>query len=657
MDTMFARDKFTILDIAPFSPGSEERLAREMVEYRDRTGENVVLYCLSFHPEGRPAIAKAAFLVESYRKLRRALEGSGIRLGVLIQSLLGHWPAGGGNREPWTRSVTLEGKEKRFCPLDPGCRTYLRDVARMVAAEHPCFVLLDDDVHANGFFGQECFCERHVARFNAENGTAHTPESLRAAVAGCQPGDAVCAAFQKLQRQFVDDLVGVVRSAIDEVDPAIPAGACTPGGERRFAGDVARRVAARGQTPVLRIDNALYNQRSLVNFAGSLAHTMAMRDFHAAVPCLLDESDTFPHNRWSVPASLLAMKLQGAAFCGLRGSKLWFCNAHKGTFPVSRAYTDALAEMRGQCSAIVKAANGSELSGIVVPVVGGRGPWHPSMRSEPFVGDGNWGVGMAGGFGVPFRCGGDFAKDALHALGGAEAVERLGDDELSELFRHRVLVDGAAAVALTKRGLSHLTGVRATECPLGYTFERDADGGATYEFWQGGAPLLEPLAPDAEIVTELCRSPFAGSPEVEVVAPGMVRTTNALGGRVVTTAFFAKGHGMFQPALTDMRKAWFLKALSKLGWDDWAVLNDQDATVLERRRPDGTTLLAIFNTGFDELGPIRLRAPFAPGTVELLGPHGDWHRIDATSPASGERELPVRLPCAHACVVALRRFT
>ena len=76
--------------------------------------------------------------------------------------------------------------------------------------------------------------------------------------------------------------------------------------------------------------------------------------------------------------------------------------------------------------------------------------------------------------------------------------------------------------------------------------------------------------------------------------------------------------------------------------------------MLERRRPDGTALLAVFNTGFDELGPIRLRAPFEPETVELLGPHGDWRRIDAASPASGELELPIRLPCAHACVVALR---
>ena len=655
MSPLFEPDRFTFLNIAPFSPGSEELLAREMVEYRDRTGEDIVLYCLSFHPEGRPAIVKAEYLVESYRKLRRALEGSGIRLGVLMQSTLGHWPVVAKDEESWTHSITLDGKAKRFCPADPGCRQYLHDVARGIALEKPCFILLDDDVHANGFFGQECFCERHVAMFNAANGTSHTSKSLRAAVKGCQPGDAVCVAFQTMQRAFVDGLVDVIRDAVDEVDPAIPMGACTPGGERRFAGDIARRVAATGQEPVLRIDNALYNQRSLVHFAGRLAHTMAMCDYHAGIPYLLDESDTFPHNRWSMSASLLAMKLQAAAFCGLRGSKLWYCNAHKGAFPVSRAYTDAIAALRGQFSAIVAAARESELAGIVVPVIGGRGPWHLSMLGESFVGEGNWGVGMAGGFGVPFCCKSDFTADGLYALGGAETVARLSDDDLVEIFRHRVLVDGAAALALTKRGLQRLTGVKATPGPLTYNLERDVDG-VDYDFAQHDeTPRLEPVAPDAEILTHLCHSPFHGAPEADVVASGMVYATNALGGRVVTTAFFATGHGMFQPPLTDMRKAWFLLALSKLGWNGFAVLNDQDATVLERKRPDGSTLLAVFNTGHDELGPLRLKAPFAPETVERLGPHGDWHRIDAVATSSGELELPVRLPCAHGCIVAFRK--
>lgn len=654
-EPLFAQDRFTVLNIAPFSPDSEELLAKEMVEYRDRTGGDVVLYSLTLHPEGLPAMRKAERLVDSYRKLRRALEGSGVRLGVLMQSTLGHWPRVDKDEEPWARSITLEGKAKRFCPIDPGCRRYVHDVARMLALEKPCFIMLDDDVHASGAFGVECFCERHVALFNTANGTSHTPESLRAAVNGCKPGDAVAVAFQKLQRSFVNDLVDTVRAAVDEVDPSIPAGACMPYREYRFAGFTAQHVAAKGQEPVMRIANSLYGRRPLAAFAGNVAFTMAICDWwHRDIPYLLDESDTWPHNRWSMSAALLAMKLQAAAFCGLHGSKLWYCNAHKGTFPVSRAYTDAIAAQRGVCSAIVAVTRGSELSGIIVPTIGGRAPWHPSMLAEPFVGDGNWGVGMAGGFGVPFCCRGEFSADDIYALGGADTVALLSDKELEEIFRHRVLVDGAAAKAITARGLQKLTGVKAESGNLKYTFERDLAHGVKYDFSQNDqTPLLTPTMPGAEIVTHLCYSAYAGAPEVDVVAPGMVLATNALGGRVVTTAFFAKGFA-WQPSLTDMRKEWFLKALSKLGWNGWAVLNDQDVLALERRHRDGSTLLAVFNTGFDEMEAIRLRTPCAPEYVEVLTPGGAWRRIEVRSASDGTMVLSVRLPCAHACVLRPR---
>ena len=131
----------------------------------------------------------------------------------------------------------------------------------------------------------------------------------------------------------------------------------------------------------------------------------------------------------------------------------------------------------------------------------------------------------------------------------------------------------------------------------------------------------------------------------------MVLATNALGGRVVTTAFFASGFG-WQPALTDMRKEWFLKALSRIGWNDYAVLNDQDALALERRCADGSVLLAVFNTNFDEMETIRVRVPCTPESVEVLVPGGEWRHVDAKF-VSGEMEIPVRLPCSHACVLRI----
>ena len=319
---------------------------------------------------------------------------------------------------------------------------------------------------------------------------------------------------------------------------------------------------------------------------------------------------------------------------------------------MSRAYTDALAAQRGVCSALVAAARGSRLSGIVVPTIGGRAPWHPTMQGEAFVGAGNWGAGMAGGFGVPFCCRNDFSEDGIYALGGADTANKLDDGELNEIFRHRVLVDGTAAVALTKRGLQHLTGVKAECTKPRYNSERDLARGVNYAFSRKDeTPLLSPVSPGAQTITHLCYRAFEGASEVDAVAPGMVLATNALGGIVVTTAFSAGGYP-WQPSLTDMRKEWFLMALSKLGWDGWAVLNDQDVAALERQCPDGTTLLAVFNTNFDEMETVRLRAPSVPQTVEVLAPGGIWRRVAANA-VSGELVLPIRLPCSHACIVRM----
>ena len=82
---------FTFYNIMPYAPGAEERSAKDMVEYHDRTGNDICLYSLSIHAEGRPAMRKAGEMVESYRKLSRLLKGSGVKLGILLQSTLGHW--------------------------------------------------------------------------------------------------------------------------------------------------------------------------------------------------------------------------------------------------------------------------------------------------------------------------------------------------------------------------------------------------------------------------------------------------------------------------------------------------------------------------------------------------------------------------------------
>ena len=646
---VFSSDAFTVLNIAPFQPGSEQQLAEEMVEYRARTGNDVVLYSLTLNPEGFPAMKKAEYLIDSYRKLRTALKGSGVRLGVLMQATLGHWPRVDKDEEPWMRSITIEGKTKRFCPLDPGYAAYIREVVTLLAKEEPCFLLIDDDVHASGSFGVECFCERHVARFNRENGTTYTPDALRAAVAASKPGDGLCTAFEKMQRDFVNDVVDIVRGALDAVDAKIPGGACMPYREHRYAAGTARRMAAKGQPAVLRIDNSLYGHRTLTTFADSIAYTLALVDYCRAIPYLLDESDSCPHNRWALSATLLDMKLQAAAFAGLKGSKLWYCNAHKGRFPISRAYTDRLAEHRGIHAAIVKAVADAPLAGPIVPVIGGREKWHPSMQFESFVGAGDWATAMAGRFGIPFACCCDLTADGLYLLGGADTVGKLSDGELRGILGRRVLVDAPAAEALVARGFEKLLGVRVEKKPLRYNSERNLKDGSVYPFSKRDeTPLLTPLAKGASVLTHLCYTPYGGSPDVEAVAPASVLSTNELGGRVLVTAFPAAGFPPWTAPYTDMRKDWFLRLLGHLGWNGWSALADQDLLMLERRPRDGGTLLALFNTSFDPLESVKLRAPTAVKGVEKLSADGKWVRV----PWRQDRDV-LMVGCQLACANAL----
>ena len=156
-------------NIAPFSSGAETELAKDMAEYCRRTGNDTVLYELSFHAEGRPAIAKSERLVASYRKLKKELEGSNVKLGMLLQSTLGHWPVVGDGHEKWQRTVTLTKPGMRFCPLDPGHREFIRETVRLAAKEGPVLIMTDDDV--TGFkHDAECFCQLHLAEFERRTG-------------------------------------------------------------------------------------------------------------------------------------------------------------------------------------------------------------------------------------------------------------------------------------------------------------------------------------------------------------------------------------------------------------------------------------------------------------------------------------------------------
>lgn len=622
-------------NIAPFSPGKEAELAKDMVEYVERTGNDTVLYCLSFHAEGRPALAKSERLLASYRKLRMELEGSKVKLGILLQSTLGHWPVVGDGHEKWQRTVTLTVPGLRYCPLDPGHREFIRETVRLAAKEKPVLMMTDDDI--TGFkHDDECFCPLHLAEFERRTGKRLTCDELRAVVREGKDMELVNA-FRQLQEDTVLGFAKLIREAIDSVDPSIPGCACMPGGEPWRAGRTAKAMAAKGQSPMLRICNGQYREFRGDDFAERVMVTQYLYGmWKDEIPCLIEESDTFPHNLWSKSARSFHAKLAASFFCGLKGGKLWYVNAHRGGMPISRNYTDVLADHRGYYAAIADAVEGAEPLGVKIPV-----------RSDPASRPG-WEVCESGGwvkeafgiYGIPFNVEGDFSKDGVWALSGADLVtRRLTKDEIRKILSRRVLIDGPAAEALTQLGFAELIGVRAEKGDLVFHNET-MDGLSLKLVPSDNAPVLKPLV-GAKPLSWLVRKDVAKGTE-ERVAPGSTVFRNPIGGRIVVTAWSSE---VFTYNLrSEHRQRWLGKLLEELD-ETFAVrsADHQDVLALASRARDGATLVELVNLCYDPLETVSLKAAGAVRKAEYLDDHGKWRPLEILSQQDGEIRLPLRI--------------
>ena len=623
---------FTLYNVMPYSPDREEQCAADSREYMDRTGCDLVLYCLTLHPEGKPAMEKVERYVASFRKFKAALAGSKVRAGILVQAILGHWPRVDKDIEDWTRTVNIKGQKVRFCPDDPGFAKYIDDTFTLLAKEGPAFIMTDDDVRAFSH-DAECFCPRHVAEFNARRGTAYSEKTLREKVAAARPDDPDFTTFLAVQRDMMNRLVKRFRTAIDAVDPSIPASICVTSHETFLVPPMARAMAAKGQKPVMRMPTGCYVERYGSLLPGIIMRLLGFAEYYRDSGIdLLDEADTCPHNLWSKSALSFFTHLEVASFLGFTGAKNWFVNGHKGLTPVSRAYTDVLARNRGLLDALAReAAESPDAEGVAVPCFTRFPKWHFVANSRDMcINPGTFAEWAFIPFGIPFRAEKDFTRDGVYVVSREDEVVRFTDAELAQVFSHKVLVTGEAALALTKRGRQDLIGLTAEMKDFRFNLERDVADDVTYVAMPADRlPYFSDLAPGAEVLTKLGFSPYAGSPVFEEAAPGTVLWRNALGGTVVTCVYHT-GMKRYHDFSED-RKAYFVKLLDRLAGRPLPYVcgNDQDVLVLARAQKGGGSIVLAANLNSEPIDAFRLRAPNATA-VSVLGPDGMWRTVPFT---------------------------
>lgn len=654
---VFAPDRFTMLDIVPFARGGEDAAARDMVEYAARTGNTIALYSLTLHPEGVPASVKVDVAVESYRRFAKALEGTSVRPGILLQAILGHWPRTDREIEPWQRTINVSGEAVRFCPLDPRFRAYIRETAEKLARCRPCLILSDDDVRSFSPKA-ECFCPLHTAEFNRRAGTSFTPDALRNCIAKAPQSSREHGIFSELQRETIVGVCKLIREGISAVDPSIPAGVCQPGWvcEHPRVPHYARAIAAPGQRPFLRLANGKYTESSPKwdLHPNVLATATAIIEAGSDV-YLLDESDTWPHNTWAKSAAAFHAKLVTGAFAGLKGAKMWYVNCHEHGYPISRNYTDILAEHAGYYDALAVASSQSRPDGLLIPCHRGF-PFQSvvsTARIMPYD-DESWAQNVFGLFGVPYRPTYDYTEGGIYAVAGANAVARFSDAEMRQLLSRRILVDGEAAVALVKRGFGDLIGVTLSDGKSKYTEERDEATGGDIVFTMSSKAPIFAAASGTRVLSSLVWRPYSGADDFTRVAPAATLCTNELGGTVLVTAYHMHMGGPY--CHSEARKAWLERRLADLNGGaplDNVAGNQQNVLTMVRRTDDGADLVLFTNLNFDPLRGVRLTHARKPASVEALGKHGAWETI-ASSWSDGVLNVDIDLPCYAEKVFRIR---
>ncbi len=613
--------QLTALHVMPLLPGRELELAADATLLL-RYGVCTQVACMmTLVPEGDPPADKARILGDRFVAFRRALGGDAARVGILAQATIGHgWvpdePA------PYQKIIRPDGNAAyQMCPLDAAFQAHMRDAFGVLAALRPAFLMIDDDFRLlTGRNG--CYCPLHLQeaslRLGRELDRPKLLEALRTNVAAARAYDDVLLA--SLMR-----LAGVIRDAIDAVDPTLPGSFCACYGDIRHANPLVRRLAGAGQARVVRINNARYLTAEMRSFPTRMYHGAAQIAGLDPEFVVLAETDPCPHNRYSTGAHLMHAHYTGSILEGCHGAKHWLTRTHAHQPASGTAYRALLADHHGFYEALFQAVQDSRPIGYVAAAL----PTAPWFNAPPDHGDRcgsarSW-APLMGVLGLPCN----FARNPeLPTMMTGADVELFTDDELRERRRHGLLLDGSAAEALAERGLAVDIGVHAE--PWTGPAVSAEKWGSTVLGRDARYSRLTPLSPRTRVHAMLLHRPNGVSEHYTELGPAVTLHEGADGVRVaVLAASCGTSNSLTEPGMSfydEDRKRQLVELLAYVCGAPVPFYYPGDAEVYVklRRFADGRYLLALFNLGHDPLAAIPLVTAAARIQAETLAPDGTW---------------------------------
>jgi|GEM_PF-1793945 len=614
-----------LINIVGVFPGHVETMVSEAKRLYRESGIKESLLCMTLHRQGGERLEKVMIQKQIFREYKTQLQGTGIKTGVLLQSLFGH-RNDAVMESDWKTAENLRGEPViRGCVLSQTFRDYVYDVVRLISEERPDSLMIDDDCRQINGQGLECFCDEHMRRFNAVSKRPFTADALKAHLQEQGPEDETVMLFEKLR---MDSLVGfahLVREAIDSVDPDIPCSCCTPGAEFLSIDRVAKAVAGKHR-PMVRLCNASYMERDAKQFPSVTYRAFALRNLIDGDIDVIDEADTYPHHRYSKAAVALHAKLTVAVLNGEIGAKIWLSNIYTQDTYTQRKYDEILGRYRNYYPALQALIKNAKATGPITPLPTKAAvfkQFHPLAHQNAFY-TFDWNREYLAHYGVP-ACYARVGQSGIYLLTG-DMLRFFDDAEVSGMLSQRVLLDDQAACILAERGFGDDIGVTFGTEPESVTDARHCVSGAflPYGFQAGVVPMIP--AAGSKMVAELMRADYAKASDDKVAHVGAAACwfENARGGRVGIIREPRAG-SFWHPTHREL----LIEMLECLNGEPLAVIVECDQHVFARTwvLADGSTMLAVFNLSFDPLESVDLSTAEPLESVKMLDENGTWQRV------------------------------
>ena len=615
------------IDILPLSDPFREVHVADAAFLGNETISDGIAWSCTLVPEGDPAVDKATVYAERFRRIVPLVRArSQVRQGFLIQATIGHgWTPG--RATPWQKVVQANGVTTyRFCPLGSDFRRYVECQLRTLAAVQPDFFLVDDDTKLLGPKVDGCFCPLHLAGFAAKTGRSWSREEL---VAGIEGGDGALAAdWRAYTESTLVDYARLIRASFPESVPGVLCVCMGPLDRLGYVVPCAKVLAGPGYRPLVRLSCAPYWSDGIYDILTVRRYVAYQLSYLRPETDALIEADTCPQLRWQTSATRALDHITMLTAEGCCGAKMWWHrtgNPHETRS--SSAYLRALSERTGALRWL--AESGFTASGV----------WCPA--DEKIV---EWGENVFGLIGIAYHYGRRMAGDVVALTAGSSAS--LDGATLTNVLSGPVILDGSAAIALTRRGFGDLIGVRAKPWS-GPSISYEDFGYVRQGGSMGSSPAdLSDRLPGTEETTRLFNRVSPMSKDATYLAPGSIWHVNGLGGRVATLSaavpkppFYLTEFGY----CNETRKSWLIKTLTRLANGRLpggvAYLGDESVLCEAGRTRRGELVMIVDSLDLDAIENPEFTFADPPSAVERLTDDGRWERVQVKTSDAGATVL------------------